>query len=54
METNNTTENNKLIAEFMGLPLDDKYPNYLSHWVKRYDLEWGALMPVVEKQWTVQ
>ena len=49
METNNTTENNKLIAEFMGLPLDDKYPNYLSHWVKRYDLEWGALMPVVEK-----
>lgn len=54
----NTTENNRLIAEFMGFGLDEKEG---LHWIDtdekfghetselKYDSSWDWLMPVVEK-----
>lgn len=44
----NTTENNKLIAEFMGHSIFDGISYYEPHHMKFHN-DWTELMPVVEK-----
>jgi len=49
MKTNKTLEGNKLIAEFMKLPLTEKLCEYRLPQNLKYHFSWNWLMPVVEE-----